>query len=187
MKFTLKILLWSSFFINLSAGLLGPIYAIFVEDIGGGLLTAGTSYAVFSIATGILIFFLGKWEDKIKNPANILILGRFLAVIGTAGYLFVKSPLMLFGVQIVLGISEALVAPGFSGLYSKSLSKGKFASQWGYWNSMVYITVGISAILGSFIAKQFGFQLLFIVMTIAAILSLAATLLLKNKIKKLLK
>ncbi len=187
MKSTLKILLWSSFFINLSAGLLGPIYAIFVEEIGGDLLTAGISYAVFSIATGVLIFFLGKWEDKVKHQANILILGRVLAVIGIAGYLFVKSPLTLFGVQIVLGISEALVMPAFDGLYSKNLSKGKFASQWGYWDAMAYTTMGVSAILGAFVAKQFGFQILFIVMTIASIFSLATILLLKKKIKKLLK
>lgn len=186
MREKLKILLWSSFFINLSAGLLGPIYAIFVEEIGGDILTAGTSYAVFSIATGVLIFFLGKWEDKLKHQENILIIGRVLAVIGTAGYLFVKSPLTLFGVQILLGVSEALITPAFDGIYSRNLSKGKFASQWGYWDAMVYVTIGASAILGAFIADVYSFRILFIFMTIMAFLSLVVALILKKEIKKIL-
>ena len=100
MKNILKILLWSSFLINLSAGLLGPIYAIFVENIGGNLLTAGSAYATFSISSGILIYFLGKWEDKLKHQERILLLGRFLTILRTAGYLLVQSPIHLFGVQL---------------------------------------------------------------------------------------
>lgn len=176
MKHILKILIASSFFINLSAGLLGPIYAIFVEEIGGDLLTAGTAYAVFSIATGVLIFFLGKWEDQLKHQEKILIIGRILMVIGTAGYLIVDNSAKLFAVQIILGISEALIMPAYSSLFSKNLTKGKFASQWGYWDSLIYITIGISAILGSWIASTYGFQTLFIVMTIASIFSLLSTL-----------
>ena len=82
MRRILKILILSSFFINLAAGLFGPIYAIFVEEIGGDLLTAGTAYAIFAIASGSLIFMLGKWEDKVKHQEKLLVFGRFLAVIG---------------------------------------------------------------------------------------------------------
>ena len=70
MRRILKILILSSFFINLAAGLFGPIYAIFVEEIGGDLLTAGTAYAIFAIASGSLIFMLGKWEDKVNSALS---------------------------------------------------------------------------------------------------------------------
>ncbi len=187
MKEKLKILLISSFFINLSAGLFGPLYAVFVEEIGGNLLTAGGAYASFSIASGVLIFILGKWEDKVKHQENILIWGRLLTLIAIIGYLFVQSPVHLFTVQIMLGIAVAFETPSFDSLYSKSLTKGKFASQWGNWEAIYAITIGIAAITGGWIAQEFGFRTLFIAMSIIAGISLIVTLLLKKEIKKLLK
>jgi len=186
MKNTLKILLWSSVFLNLSAGLFGPIYAIFVEQIGGDLLTAGGAYAGFSISLGVLVYFLGKWEDKIKRQENLVILGRFLTLIGTAGYLIIKAPIHLFAVQITLGIAQALTIPAFDSLYSKNLQKGKFASQWGSWEAMTSIAIGIAAILGGLIAKEFGFRLLFIIMTVIALIALIIALLLRKEFKKFL-
>ena len=41
MKRKLKILLMASALLMLAGGLFGPIYAVFVEQIGGDLLTAG--------------------------------------------------------------------------------------------------------------------------------------------------
>ncbi len=187
MRNTLKILLWSSVFINLSAGLFGPIYAVFVEQIGGNLLTAGGAYAGYSIAFGVLVYFLGKWEDKIKHQENLIILGRFLTLIGTAGYLLIQTPIHLFAVQITLGIAQAFTAPAFGSLYSKNLQKGKFASQWGSWEAMTSIVIGIAAILGGLIAKEFGFKLLFIIMTAIALISLIISLMLRKDFKKMLK
>lgn len=186
MRNTLKILLWSSVFLNLSAGLFGPIYAIFVEQIGGDLLTAGGAYAGFSISLGVLVYFLGKWEDKIKHQENLVIWGRFLTLIGTAGYLLIKAPIHLFGVQITLGIAQALTIPAFDSLYSKNLQKGKFASQWGSWEGMTSIVIGIAAILGAWIANKFGFKILFIIMTFIALVALIISLMLRKDFKKLL-
>ena len=187
MKKILKVLLLSSCLINFSAGLLGPIYAIFVQEIGGDILTAGTSYAFFSITVGVLIFFLSKWEDKIKHQEKILVLARLLTFIGITGYLFVQSPIHLFLVQIILGFSEALGNPAYSSLYSKNLTKGKFASQWGYWDSFIMIAIGISSIIGSFIASNYGFKFLFLIMSFFSLLALFATILLIKKIKLILK
>jgi len=185
MREKLKILLFSSFFITLSAGLLGPIYALFVEEIGGNLLIAGGAAAAFSIASGILIFIMGKVEDKIKRQENILIFGRFLTFIGIGGYLLVKSPVHLFAVEILLGIAAALETPAFDSLYSKNLQKGKYASQWGSWEAMSALTAGVAAIIGGYIAYYFGFNILLITMTVIAAISLIVTLLLRKEIKKM--
>ena len=187
MKNILKLLLLSSFLINLSAGLFGPLYAVFVEQIGGDLLTAGLAFAVFSIVSGVLIYIFGKWEDRIKHQENILIISRFLTVLGTIGYLLIQSPAHLFAVQIVFGISSALITPAFDSMYSKNLTKGKYASQWGAWESMYAITVGIAAIIGGYLAQTYGFKTLFIVMVILAIFSFITTLLLRKDIRRMIK
>tara|TARA_Y100000034_G_C6738489_1_gene327569 strand:+ start:77 stop:625 length:549 start_codon:yes stop_codon:yes gene_type:complete len=182
MKHRLKILLWSSFFINLAAGLFGPLYAVFVEKIGGDLLTAGSAYAAFAIASGVIIFFLSKYEDKVKHQEKLLILSRFLSVIGFAGYLLIRNPLDLFIVQIIFGIAVAIGNPTFDSMYSKNLTKGKFASQWGAWEAMYSITVGVAAIIGGFIAQNYGFQILFWIMLIISIISFISALsLIKRK------
>jgi MFS family permease len=80
-----------------------------------------------------------------------------------------------------LGIAEALIMPAYSSMYSRNLTKGKFASQWGYWDSLIYITIGVSGITGGYIAQELGFRTLFVIMTIAAVLSLISTLLLIKK------
>ena len=183
MRHTLKILLSSSFFMILAAGFFGPIYAIFVEDIGGDILTAGSAYAIFSIASGVLIFILSKWEDHIKHQEKLIIIGRLLSVVAFGGYLLVQNPYHLFAVQLLLGLAVAVTTPAFDSLYSKNLSKGKFASEWGKWEAMYGIVAGISAIVGAFIAREFGFKTLFLIMLIMAIMSLIMSLFLIKKKK----
>lgn len=187
MKYRLKVLLLSSLFINLAVGLFGPLYAIFVEEIGGDLLTAGSAYAIYAIASGVLIFFIGKWEDHVKHQEKLLIVSRFFDIIGIGGYLFVHSPIHLFIVQAILGISTAIGSPAYGSLYSKNLTKGKFASQWGTWESLVNITIGISAIIGGYLAKSYGFTTLFSVMLVISVISFIITLFLFKELKKILK
>jgi len=131
MKRQLKILLITSALFNLAAGLFGPIYAVFVEDIGGDLLTAGAAYAAFSIGAGVLIFLLSKWENRVKHKERCIVAGYILSCIGFGGYLFVKAPVHLFMVQIILGLGEAVTTPAYDGVYSRFLDKGKFVFEWG--------------------------------------------------------
>jgi MFS transporter, DHA1 family, multidrug resistance protein len=184
MKVNLKILLWSSFLINLAAGLFGPIYAVFVEQIGGDLITAGSAYAAFSIATGVLILAFSRWEDRVKHQEKLLVAGRFLSIIGFVGYLYIQNPIHLFIVQIIFGIAASIEVPAYDSLYSKNLTKGKFASGWGIWEAMYAIVTGISAIIGGYIAQTHGFQTLFIIMLILSIGSFIVTLSLLKKRKK---
>ncbi|MFC1697912.1 MFS transporter [Nanoarchaeota archaeon] len=182
MRPALKILLIASSLAMLAGGLFGPIYAVFVEQIGGDLLTAGGAYAAFSIAAGLLIFLISRWEDHVKHKEILVIIGYALGCIGFIGYLLVQEPWHLFIVQIIFGLGEAIGVPAFDGLYSKNLDHGKFVSEWGLWETMAYIIGGISALIGGYIANIYGFKSLFIIMLIISIIGLIASLsLLKMK------
>jgi len=124
----IKILIGASIFFNFSAGLFGPIYAIFVERIGGDILTASSAWAMYSIIIGILIFVFGKWEDKL-NKRKMVVLGYSLSAIGTASYIFVQQPLHLFAVQTILGISTAVINPAWNAIFSTSLDKHRESSE----------------------------------------------------------
>src|SRR3989338_6830420 len=141
MQRELKILLFVSVFINLAGGAFGPVYAVFVKEIGGDLLTAGIAQSIYALAAGALMFVLSRWEDHVKHQEKLVVLGRIFTVIGYFTYMFVNSSMSLFAAQIFLGIGTAIIAPAFDSLYSKHLDKGKFASQWGVWESSNWFIV----------------------------------------------
>ncbi len=185
MNSVLKLLVWSSFFLTFAVGLLGPIYAVFVEEIGGDLITAGAAYGAFAISCGAIILLLSFVENKNKHKENFIIMGRLLAVIAIAGYIFVKSPIDLLIVQMLLGISYAIVAPAYDALYSRNLCAKNAAKDWGVWESQVVFAEGISAIIGGVIAQLFGFKTLFFLMLIVSIFAfLAAFFLRRHKMRE---
>jgi MFS family permease len=162
----------------------GPIYAVFVEEIGGDLLTAGSSYALFSIAAGILIFFISRWEDHVKHQEKLIVIGYAIKAVAFMGYLFVGNPLDLFIVQAILGIGEAIGVPAYDGLYSKLLDNGKFISEWGLWESMFYIVTAVAALFGGFLANIYGFRFIFVIMFGFSILAVfSSAMLLSRKVK----
>lgn len=188
----IKTLLAADFFVLMGMGMITPIYALFVDEIGGGILEASISWAVFSFTAGVLMYLIGKWEDRKKNYAKMLFLGYLLRAFAFLGYLFVKTPLELFGVQILLGLSLAIGFPSYDTLYSQSLDRGRFATEWGAWEAMNMIVAAIAALVGGFIASSFGFSTLFIIMFLSGITGtiISASLLLKKqtaqvKLKKL--
>jgi len=181
MKKQLKILLLISAFFSLAGGLFGPLYAVFVEQIGGDLLTAGIAYSIFAIISGVLIFVISKFEDKVKHKEYLIIFGYTFSCLGFLGYIFVQNPLHLFLVQIFFGISEAISSPAYDGIYSKFLEKGKFVSQWGIWESMTWIIYGVAALVGGYLANVYGFRIIFIIMFILSLIGLSLSFLLIKK------
>lgn len=178
MRRELKILLFASALFTLAGGLLGPIYAVFVEQIGGDLLTAGGSYSAFAIAMGVIIFFISRWEDHVRHQEKMIVIGLALSCMGFFGYLLVQEPLHLFIIQTILGIGGAVWIPASDSIYSKNLDKGKFASEWGLWDSMYWISMGVSALAGGFLANVYGFRFLFAVMFFVSLSGLIASIML---------
>lgn len=153
-----KLLLLTDAFFLLSGGLLGPIYALYVQKIGGDLLDASTTFAIFMITAGIVVFLLGMWEDKVKHQKKFVIAGYGIAMIGSCGYLFVTSTWGLFIVQAILGLAVAMKDPAYDALFSNS--QKHLALAWGEWEAVDYIALGIGAFVGGLIASQFGFHVL---------------------------
>jgi len=184
MKKELKILLIASALTSLAGGLFGPIYAVFVQEIGGDLLTAGGAFSIFSIIAGVMIYFISQWEDRVKHQERLIVAGYALGSLGYLGYLFVQSPMHLFGVQVILGVATAVGTGAYDGVYSRNMDKGKFASEWGMWEAMYYIVVGISALAGGILADAYGFKALFMIMFIVSVLGTIASAFLVGKDKK---
>jgi len=167
----LKLLLVTNGLILVAGSMLGPIYALFVEEIGGDILAVGSAWAVYAGVAGVTIILISKFEDKIKDKELFLILGYLIIGISFLGYLFVDSKIELLIVQAFIGFGEALYAPAFDALYSEHLSRKARAFGWGLWESMNYIVTAIGALVGSIIVFYFGFSMLFILMAALAFIA----------------
>ena len=176
MRKILKVLIATSVLFTMAGGMLGPIYAIFVKEIGGDILSAGEAYAVFALAAGLITLVISKWEDHIKHIEKLVVFGYLLSTIGFFAHLYVKTPYHLFLVQMLFGFSAAILNPAYDALYSKYLQKGKIASQWGLWEAENMIVTAIASVIGAYVAKVYGFKTLLVLMFVFSDIGLIASL-----------
>jgi MFS family permease len=162
--------------------MIGPIYALFVEKIGGNLLDAGITYAIFALTAGLVTLISGKFSDKVKENELIIVLGYLVMGIGFFLYLFVNSVMSLFAVQIVVGIGEAIYSPAFDAVYSKHSERKNFGKSWGMWEATNYLIAALATALGGIIASLAGFAPLFVIMSILCISSASYIFLIPRKV-----
>lgn len=167
----LRILLVTNGSILAAAAMLGPIYALFVEKIGGDLLDASYAFGIFALVAGLVTLFSGRYADRIKDPELVIALGYLIMGIGFFGYIFVDSVQFLFVVQIIIGLGEAIYSPAFDATYSSHLSGNRFGSEWGAWEAINYLTAAFGAISGGLIVTLLGFNGMFVIMGLISIAS----------------
>lgn len=170
------ILLRASFLAIFAMSLFGPLYAIFVQEIGGDILDVGIAYAVFSVATGLFILIFGTSKFFSDNVRLMVVLGYVLWTMGYAGYFFVRSPIHLFFVQIILGIAGGILEPSWDSVYAAELREAEASYHWSLWSGGQSLITGAAAIIGSFIVANYSFRLLFLIMSAFNLLSVIVSL-----------
>lgn len=154
-------------------GMLGPLFAVFSERVGGDILDISIAWAVYLIVGGLLAIAVGHIADKSKHAAHIMVAGFFLNALFTFGYLLVDSQATLLMVQVGLGVANALATPTWDSLYAKHENPKHKGLIWGLASGGADIVTGVALIIGGFIVTHYSFELLFITMgtiqTIAAI------------------
>jgi predicted MFS family arabinose efflux permease len=159
----LRVLLVTNAIVLTAAAMLGPIYALFVEKIGGDLMDASIAGGVFASTAGLTTLISGKYTDRIKQNELIIVAGYTIMGIGFSLYFWVDSIIFLFIAQAIIGLGEAVYSPAYDAVYTKHMDESKSGSQWGAWEAMNYFTIAVGALIGGSLATLFGFQVLFIV------------------------
>lgn len=154
-----------------AGAMFGPIYALFVEKIGGDLMDASFAFAVFSVTAGIVTIISGRYSDKIKETKNIIVIGYLIMAIGFFGYIFVNSLWSLLIIQVVVGLGEAIYFPAYDAVYSENLSVNKLGRGWAAWEAISYFMAAIGAVAGGFLVSIFGFDAMFIIVSILCLIS----------------
>ena len=181
-NFILRILLISINLTRLAAGMLAPIYAIFVEEIGGTVIDAGMTMAVFAIAASITSMITGYYADHMKKRVNLVIVGYAITAVVFFLLPWVTSIGFLLIFQVILGMAEAMYWPAFDSLYTQYLDKKHESLEWSQFESSNYLTIAVGAYLGSYIVQLHGFPTLFF--TMAGLTALSTIILYVHSLKK---
>lgn len=160
----LKILLASNMLWALGAGMLGPLFAVFTESIGGDVFDISWAWATYLIVTGALVIFIGKLSDTKVSKEKLLIAGLAVTTIFTFGFLLVSQPVHLLFVQAGLGIGLALSWPTWDALYSEYEDRKNDGFEWGLADGAEYLVTGIAILIGGAIVTYLSFKHLFIIM-----------------------
>ena len=126
---------------------------------------------IFALAAGITTLIAGRYADKTKKDEYVVILGYLTMGVGFFLYIFVNSIWFLFFVQVLTGFGEAIYSPAFDALYSKHLARTKAGREWGAWEATSYFTTAVGAVIGGLIVTGFGFNAIFIIMSLLCLLS----------------
>lgn len=179
---TAKILLLGANIWYFGEGMMGPLFAVFAEKVGGDILDITWAWATYLIITGVMYIVVGKLLNGKNYKVKAMVLGYALNALFTFGYLFVSSPIQLFIVQAGLGIAEAIGTPAWDSLYAKNLPDDMDSYAWGLSTGQSQIVTGVAFGIGGLITHFISFEVLFITMGIIQLTAalVTAQLLFKN-------
>lgn len=186
LKFSLNQILLTAYIISLfSEGVILPIYAIFVQKIGGGVLDAGIALGIFLMGEGIFTALIHTNKKRSHNQKiKIMVWGWFIWLIGIAFYIFISNKWTLFAAQVFLALGNATADPIYDEEFARNTKRTTEEKEWGFFEGGKSFVDGISAIVGGAIVALFGFNVLIYVMVITAAISCALILRYVKKVKR---
>lgn len=157
----IKILLLVALLTNFAEGLYTPVYAAYVEDIGGGIADAGLSWSINLMVFGILAVALSRVQTRSKRRTVYLFIGYILSALSSALFAIIQTPVMLYFVQFLRGLSWAMISPVWDSFFSLYVDKKRATIEWGYYEGGWSIATGLGSAIGGILVTVFSFQLLF--------------------------
>lgn len=184
-KFGLKILLCAYGTFIFSSGILIPIYAFFVQRIGGGIFEASSTIGISYMLTGLvaMLIYQTKWGSIYQKEC--LLVGWFFWLISICLYCYVTNISTLLLSQCFGGLGNALSTSAYDAEFSKQASNN-FVHGWSRLEGTSNISAGLAALSGGIIVNYFGFDILMLFMTCMATLSFLCILFYVSREKALI-
>jgi MFS family permease len=158
-----RILLAISFLTSFAESMLVPMYAAFTEKVGGSILDAGIAFAVFSMATGIVVALIGTRPWFQQHVRSCLVLGFLVSSACAVSYVFVANRWQLFAAQVVAGLATGLIEPAWDALFTDDIEHSS-AKHWSIWAGGTHLAAGVASLVGGLIVAYFSFNALFLSM-----------------------
>lgn len=177
----LKVLLIINSIFVLAGNLLGPLYAVYIESIGGSIAVVSGTWSVMLFTVTIVNLIMIKYGDRVKKHSLYLIAGFALRSAAWLGFVFAGSILSIVILQIIVGIGEAVGSTGFDAIFAEHLDKSGHIRDYAAWKTISNIIAAFSALIGGFIVTLHGFDPMFYFMSGIALICACLTYFLPRK------
>ncbi len=164
MNGALKYLLFISGIFMFAFAMFSPIYAIFVEQVGGGIEVAANSWAIFGAVAGLLTFLFSHYENEMHETELAIAWSQFVVGLGYVLLCFTDNVTVLYIDMIILGVGEALYWPAFHSVFAKHTDGKKSTSQWGIYDGLAYFVPAVGSVIGGWLVASYGFEIIFAIM-----------------------
>jgi len=171
-----------------AAGLLGPIFALFIEGFikGGNASVAGIAAGVYLLTKSVLQIPVANFIDKVRGEKDdfwLMFIFTLLTALTPLLYLLINLPIQLYAVQFILGFFTAFTFPTYMAIFTRHVDKEKEGTEWGVYFTLVDLTSATLAIVGGYVATAQGFPILIIIVVAASLLGASLLLPIKPYIK----
>ncbi len=166
-----KILVASYAISTFAEGIIAPIYAIFVQRIGGDILEATAAVATFLIVSGVATIAIHRSKWSQRHRKMLLVVGWLVWVLGIGVYLIISDLVTLFLAQVLIALGNATANPAFDAELDDHTDEKIKSYEWGLFEALQDILAGIAAIAGGLVVTFFGFDTLIYCMIVAATFS----------------
>jgi len=163
-----------------ASGLLGPIFALFIENFvrGGNATVAGLAAGIYLFTKSIFQIPVAHFIDIIRGEKDdfwVLFIFTILIAFTPLLYLVISTPLQLYIIQFILGLFSAFAFPTYMAIFTRHIDKEKEGTEWGIYFTLTDLMSSMLAIIGGYIAATQGFPILII--TVVSISFVGALLL----------
>lgn len=170
LNYVVTTLILSDLFLFFALGLLSPIFAIFIlDDVPGSTLaTIGTASALYWVARVTSVLPISKLLDRLKGEKDefyAVVIGTYALALIPLLYIFVTDVRHIYMIEFVKGIAGALAVPAWRILFTKFVDRKMVGLGWSLEDVGVGLATASSAYVGAVFAENFGFKVLFILVS----------------------
>jgi MFS family permease len=170
MNKSLRLLLSINSVFVLAANLLGPLYAVYIERLGGSVAVVSGTWSVMLLTTTLVNFSLIRFGDRVRQHEYFLIAGFIFRAFAWIGFAHAQNIAMIIFLQVIIGIGEALGSTGFDSIMAEHLDKSNHIRDYAVWKTVSNILAAIATFAGGLIVTIYGFSPMFYFMGVVAIL-----------------
>jgi len=168
MNNSLKLLLIINSVFVLAANMLGPLYAVYIEGLGGSITMVSGTWSVMLLSVTLANLALIKYGDRVKEHEHFLLSGFILRAIAWISFIYAHSIFHIILIQIIIGVGEAVGSTGFDAIFAEHLDRARHIRDYATWKMLSNLIAAFATMIGGLIVTQYGFNPMFYVMSAIA-------------------
>ena len=171
----IRYLIISDFFLFFAVGLLAPIFAVFVlQNIENRIEVIGYAVACYWGTRVVMVIPFSRLMDRIKGESDeyfMMVVGTFMIALIPLFYAVSSKPWHIYLLHVANGFANSLAVPAWRIIFTNHIDKRIVGFEWSLEDVGIGIATASSAALGAVIADKFGFNVLFVLISVFGLIS----------------